>query len=59
MPIEVKNYGEDDNRGPTDAVNKMIDISLIVLNIQVELLQVCGPFMMVVTMYISLCLHEF
>jgi hypothetical protein len=50
MPIRVKNCGEGHNWGSTEAVNNMVGVSLLVLNIQVELLQVCGPFLMVVIM---------
>ena len=30
----------------------------IILNVEMELLQVCGPLMMVVILQFSLCLHE-
>jgi hypothetical protein len=36
----------------------MVGASLLVLDVQMELLQVRGPLLMVVIMYLSLCLHE-
>jgi hypothetical protein len=58
MSIGVNNCGDGDNRGPNEAVNNMVGISLLVLSILVELLHACGPFFMAVIMYLSLCLHE-
>jgi hypothetical protein len=36
----------------------MIGASCFILDIDVELLQVCGPLLMVVILQFSLCLHE-
>jgi hypothetical protein len=36
----------------------MIVASCFILDIEVELLQVCGPVLMVVILQFSLCLHE-
>jgi hypothetical protein len=36
----------------------MVGVSILVLDVQVELLQVCAPLLMVVILQISLCLHE-
>jgi hypothetical protein len=48
MPIRVNNYGEFHNQGLIEVVCNTIGSSLLVLNIQLELLHVCGPFLMVV-----------
>ena len=36
----------------------MISASCFILDVEVELLQVCGPLLMAVIMQFSLCLHE-
>jgi hypothetical protein len=36
----------------------MVHAALIVFNVQLELLQVCGPLLMVVILQLSLCFHE-
>ena len=36
----------------------MIGASCFILDVEVELLQVCGPLLMVVILQFSLCLHE-
>ena len=36
----------------------MIGASYFILDVEVELLQVCGPLLMAVIMQFSLCLHE-
>ena len=36
----------------------MIGASCFILDVEVELLQVCGPFFMAVILQFSLCLHE-
>jgi hypothetical protein len=48
MPMGFKNYSEGHNWAPIEAINNMVGATLLVLNIQVELLQVCGPFMIAI-----------
>ena len=36
----------------------MIGASCFILDVEVELLQVCGPLLIVVILQFSLCLHE-
>jgi hypothetical protein len=36
----------------------MIGASCFILDVEVELLQVCGPLLMVIILQFSLCLHE-
>jgi hypothetical protein len=44
--------------GSTEAINDAIGASCFILDVEVELLQVCGPLLMVVILQFSLCLHE-
>jgi hypothetical protein len=46
VPTRVKNCGEGHNRGSNEAVNNTFNVSLLLLNIHVKLLLVCGPFLM-------------
>jgi hypothetical protein len=36
----------------------VVGVTCLILDVEVELLQVCGPLLMVVIMQFSLCLHE-
>jgi hypothetical protein len=45
VPTGVKNCSEDPNRGLTKEIKNMVGIALLVLNIQVELFQVCRTFL--------------
>jgi hypothetical protein len=36
----------------------MVDASCFIVDVEEELLQVCGPLLMAVIMQFSLCLHE-
>ena len=36
----------------------MVSTSYLILDVEVELLQVCGPLLMEVIMQFALCLHE-
>ena len=42
----------------TEAVCNIIGASLFVLNVQMKLLQVCGPLLMVIILQLPLCLYE-
>jgi hypothetical protein len=41
-----------------EAINDVIGASCFILDIEVELLQVCGPLLMSIILKFSLCLHE-
>ena len=41
-----------------EAVYNIIGVSLLVLNVQMELLQVCGPFLMAIILKLPMCLYE-
>jgi len=36
----------------------MIGASLLILDVQMELLQICGKFMMAIILQLSLCMYE-
>ena len=41
-----------------EAIDDMIGASCFILDVEVELLQVCGPLLMEVIVKFSMCLHE-
>jgi hypothetical protein len=41
-----------------EEINNVIGASCCILDAEVELLQVCGPILMVVILQFALCLHE-
>ena len=41
-----------------EAINDTVGASYFILDVEVELVQVCGPLLMVVILQFSLCLHE-
>ena len=42
----------------SEEVCNNVGVSLLVLNFDMELLQVCGPFLMVIILQLPLCLYE-
>jgi hypothetical protein len=42
----------------TKTINDIIGASCLILDVDMELLQVCGPLLMLIIMKFSLCLHE-
>jgi hypothetical protein len=41
-----------------EEINDVVGASCLILDVEMELLQVCGPLLMVVILQFSLCLHE-
>ena len=41
-----------------EEISDAIGASCFILDVEVELLQVCGPILMVIILQFSLCLHE-
>jgi hypothetical protein len=41
-----------------EAINDVVGASCFILDVEVELLQVCGPLLMAIIMKFPLCLHE-
>jgi hypothetical protein len=58
MVTRFYHHGECCDWRSTDAINDMVGASCFILDVDVELLQVCGPLLMVVILQFSLCLHE-
>jgi hypothetical protein len=58
MPTRVEHSGQRHDRWLTEAVCNIVGASLLVLNVQMELLQVCGPFLMAIVLQLPLCLYE-
>ncbi len=57
MPTRVKQSRHHD-QWSAEAVYNIIGATLLVLNFQMELLQVCGTFLMAVILQLPLCLYE-
>jgi hypothetical protein len=58
MVVRVKHYGECRDWRSSEAISDMVGASYFILDVEVELLQVCGPLLMAVILQFSLCLHE-
>jgi hypothetical protein len=41
-----------------EAIKDMVGASCFILDVEVELLQICGPLLMMVILQFTLCLHE-
>jgi hypothetical protein len=50
--------GECCNWRSDETINNSVGTSCFVLDVEVELLQICGPLLKVVILQFSLCLHE-
>jgi hypothetical protein len=53
-----KHCGECHDWRLAEEINDSIGTSCFILNVEVELLQICGPLLMAVILQFSLCLHE-
>jgi hypothetical protein len=58
VPTRVEHGGYCYNWWSTEAVCNIIGVSLLVLDVQMKLLQRCGPLMMVIVLHLPLCLYE-
>jgi hypothetical protein len=58
IPIGRENCGECNNGRKTEAVNDMICAPFFLLDVEMELLQVCGPLSMVVVLQPPMCLYD-
>ena len=58
VPIGVEHNDQCHDRWLTEAINNIIGASLLILNVQMELLQIGGPFLMVIVLQLPLCLYE-
>ena len=58
MPTRVENGGYGHDRWSVEAVCNIIGATLIVLDVQMKLLQICGPLLMAIILQLPLCLYE-
>jgi hypothetical protein len=58
MATSIYHHGECHNWQSAEEINDVIGASCFILDVEVELLQVCGPLLMVAILQFSLSLHE-
>jgi hypothetical protein len=58
MVARFYHHGECRDWWSTEEINDMVGASCFILDVEVELLQVCGPLLMAVILQFSLCLYE-
>jgi hypothetical protein len=58
MAIILYHYGKCRKWWFAEEINGVIGASYFTVDVEVELLQVCGPLLMVTILQFSLCLHE-
>jgi hypothetical protein len=58
VPTRVEHGGYQHDRWLVEAVCNIIGVALIVLDIQMKLLHICGPLPMVIILQLPLCLYE-
>jgi hypothetical protein len=58
MPIGMEHGGECNHGRSTEAINDMICAPYLILDVEMEMLQGCGPLLMVVVLQLPLCLYE-
>jgi hypothetical protein len=56
--IYLLTVGECRDWWSTEAINHAVGASCFILDVEVELLQACGPLLMAVILQFYLCLHE-
>jgi hypothetical protein len=58
MPTRVEHGGYHHDRWSVEAICNIIGAALLVLDVQMKLLQICGPLMMAIILQLPLCLYE-
>jgi hypothetical protein len=58
MAARNEHYSECRDLRSTEAINESVGTSCFILDVEVEMLQICGPPLMVIILQFSLCLHE-
>ena len=58
MPTRVEHGGERHDQWSAEAVYNIIGATLLVLDVQMKLLQICGPLLMEIILQLPLCLYE-
>ena len=58
VPTRVEHGGERHDWWSAEVVCNIIGATLLVLDVQMKLLQICGPLLMVIILQLPLCLYE-
>jgi len=58
MPIRVEHSDQSHEWWSTEAINAFIGASLLILNVQMEMLQIGGVFLMEIILQLPLCMYE-
>ena len=58
VPTRVEHGGERHDRWSDEEVCNIIGATLLVLDVQMKLLQICGPLLMAIILQLPLCLYE-
>jgi hypothetical protein len=58
VATRIEHYGECRDWRSAEAINDSVGTLCFILDVEVELLQICGPLLMVVILQLSLYLHE-
>ena len=58
MPTGVEHSDQCHDWWSAEAINKIIGVALLILNFQMELLQIGGPFFMVIVLQLPLYMYE-
>ena len=58
MPTRVEHSGQRHDWWSTEEVYNIFGASPLILNVQMELLQVCGPFLMAIVLQLPLFFYE-
>jgi hypothetical protein len=58
MATRIEHFGECREWRLVEEINDSIDTSCFILDVEVELLQICRPLLMAFILQFSLCLHE-
>lgn len=58
MTIGVEHNDQRHVRWSDEVIHNIIGATILILNVQMELLQIGGPFLMAIVLQLPLCLHE-
>jgi hypothetical protein len=58
MAARIEHSGECHDWRSAEAISDSVGTSCFILDVEVELLHICGPLLMAVFLQFTLCLHE-
>jgi hypothetical protein len=58
MPMGIEHSGECSHGRSIEAVNDMICAPCLIIDVEMEPVQVCGPLLMAIVLQLPLCLYE-